>query len=38
MNLFSALSLAVAAAVTVDLVRALTRSIALGVRPGSAWP
>jgi hypothetical protein len=34
MNLFAALSLAVAAAVTVDLVRALTRSIPLGVLAG----
>ena len=34
MNLFAALSLAVAAAVTVDLVRALTRSVALGVLAG----
>jgi hypothetical protein len=34
MNLFAALSLAVAAAVTVDLVRALTRSAWLGVAAG----
>ena len=34
MNLFAGLSLAVAAAVTVDLVRALTRSTALGVAAG----
>jgi hypothetical protein len=34
MNLFAAISLAVAAAVTVDLVRALTRSAALGVMAG----
>ena len=34
MNLFAALSVAVAAAVTVDLVRALTRSIPLGMMAG----
>ena len=34
MNLFAAISLAVAAAVTVDLVRALTRSTSLGVMAG----
>jgi hypothetical protein len=34
MNLFAAISLAVAAAVTADLVRALTRSAALGVMAG----
>lgn len=34
MNLFAALSVAVAAAVTVDLVRTLTRSIPLGVLAG----
>lgn len=34
MNLFAAISLAVAAAVTVDLVRALTRSAVLGVAAG----
>jgi hypothetical protein len=34
MNLFAALSLAVAATLTVDLVRALTRSIAIGVLAG----
>ena len=34
MNLFAALSVAVAAAVTVDLVRGLTRSTALGVLAG----
>lgn len=34
MNLFAAISLAVAAAVTVDLVRALTRSAVLGVTAG----
>jgi hypothetical protein len=34
MNLFSAISLGVAAAVTVDLVRALTRSTSLGVMAG----
>jgi hypothetical protein len=34
MNLFAALSVAVAAAVTVDLVRALTGSLALGVAAG----
>ena len=34
MNLFAALSVAVAAAVTVDLVRVLTRSVALGVLAG----
>ncbi len=34
MNLFAALSVAVAAAVTVDLVRVLTRSTALGVLAG----
>lgn len=34
MNLFAAISLAVAAAVTVDLVRALTRSAILGVLAG----
>lgn len=34
MNLFAAISLAVAAAVTVDLVRALTRSTVLGVTAG----
>lgn len=34
MNLFAAISLAVAAAVTVDLVRALTRSVVLGVMAG----
>jgi hypothetical protein len=34
MNLFAALSVAVAAAVTVDLVRALTGSVALGVAAG----
>jgi hypothetical protein len=34
MNLFAALSVAVAAAVTVDLGRALTRSVALGVMAG----
>ncbi len=44
MNLFAAISLGVAAAVTVDLVRALTRSTSLGVMAGlglaltqSAW-
>ncbi len=36
MNLLSALCLGVAAAVTVDLVRALTRSVALGVAAGLA--
>jgi hypothetical protein len=34
MNLFAALSIAVAAAVTVDLVRSLTRSLAVGVLAG----
>jgi transmembrane protein TMEM260 (protein O-mannosyltransferase) len=34
MNLFAALSVAVAAAVTVDLVRALTRSVPLGMMAG----
>jgi hypothetical protein len=34
MNLFAALSVAVAAAVTVDLVRALTRSLPLGILAG----
>ncbi len=34
MNLFAALSVAVAAAVTVDLVRALTRSVPLGIVAG----
>jgi hypothetical protein len=34
MNLFAAISLAVAAAVTVDLVRALTRSAVLGIAAG----
>ena len=34
MNLFAGVSLAVAAAVTVDLVRALTRSTALGIAAG----
>src|SRR5918992_2150097 len=34
MNLFAALSLAVAAVLTVDLVRALTRSVPLGVLAG----
>jgi hypothetical protein len=34
MNLFAALSVAVAAAVTVDLVRALTRSLPIGVMAG----
>jgi transmembrane protein TMEM260 (protein O-mannosyltransferase) len=34
MNLFAGLCVAVAAAVTVDLVRALTRSVALGVMAG----
>ncbi len=34
MNLFAALSVAVAAAVTVDLVRALTRSVPLGIAAG----
>ncbi len=34
MNLFAALCVAVAAAVTVDLVRALTRSVALGLLAG----
>ena len=38
MNLFSALCVAVAAGVTVDLVRALTRSTRSGSRPGSGWP
>lgn len=35
MNLFAAVSLAVAAAVTVDLVRSLTRSTALGILAGA---
>jgi hypothetical protein len=35
MNMFAALSVAVAAAVTVDLVRALTRSVPLGVAAGA---
>jgi hypothetical protein len=34
MNLFAALSVAVAAAVTVDLVRALTRSLTMGILAG----
>ena len=34
MNLFAALSVAIAAAVTVDLVRALTRSVPLGMMAG----